>query len=97
MGKKPCALLSDSKRPANLTRADAVLGVHDQPEPAKPLVQGQRTIFKDAANLDGELLPAFFAHPKPPRKSFGLFAFFPALANVLDGDKISNLIRSASW
>ena len=44
-------------------RANAVLGIDNQPHGDKPFVQTKRTVFHDTAMFDGKLLFAAFAAP----------------------------------
>lgn len=63
---EPSCLLRDAERATNLVRANAILGVDDQPDGGKPLAQGQRAIAKDGSDLNRKLLLALFAvahHP----------------------------------
>lgn len=55
---KPCALLRDAKCPVNLVTADSVLCVRYQPDRRQQLIQAERRILEDRADLDAEL---FFA------------------------------------
>ena len=63
MENKPCGLLSDAQVTRYFVGANSVLAVHQHPKRGKPLVEGDRGIFKDCAHLDGELLGAFLALP----------------------------------
>jgi len=55
MQHEPRGFLSDPKSAANFITGDSVLGIRDEPHARKPLVESQRGILKDRANLDGEL------------------------------------------
>ena len=57
MEHKPRGLLSDSKRPCDLTTGDAILAIQDEPHSWKPLIQTERRILENGPNLDGELPP----------------------------------------
>jgi hypothetical protein len=66
---EPSSLLSDPQSAGKLTGTNAVLSIYDQPGCGQPFVESKRTIFKDRADFDGELLPAVFAIPNPPRQN----------------------------
>src|SRR5439155_19475956 len=71
---KPRTLLSHTKRARQLTRANSVLRVGNQPDRRKPSVKADRTIFHDRAHLDAELLFASFAFPQAARRQVRHFA-----------------------
>ena len=52
---EPRGLLSDLEAAMNLPRANAVLGVREEPHSAEPLVEADRRVLKDRSNLDAEL------------------------------------------
>lgn len=52
---EPCRLLGDLQAAGNLPRANAILGVHDQPHCGKPFVETQRGILEDRPCLQREL------------------------------------------
>jgi len=60
---KPCRLLGDAKRSVNLHTGDAILAIDKHPESSHPLVQAERRILKDCADLHRELLIASTAEP----------------------------------
>lgn len=53
--QKPSGFLGDAKRSRDLATADTVLSVQDHPGCSKPLIETDRTVFHDRANLDREL------------------------------------------
>jgi hypothetical protein len=63
MKQEPRAFLSDANAPVNLTRANAVLGVNDQPNSSQPLVEADRAILHDGSQLDAKMLFASLANP----------------------------------
>src|ERR1017187_999205 len=52
---EPRGLLGDAKRPMQFPRTDAVLGSGNHPHSREPLVQPEWGVFKDGAELYGEL------------------------------------------
>lgn len=65
---EPRRLLRDPERPPQLVGADSILGVGDEPDGRKPLVQPERGILEDRPELDRVLLLAGFALPKTARR-----------------------------
>jgi hypothetical protein len=65
---KPCRLLGDTQVTGHFTTGYAVLAVADQPGSEHPFVHPEGRIFKDAANLNGELLFAALAEPNLPSR-----------------------------
>jgi hypothetical protein len=63
MQHKPCRLLRHPKSAVNLPRANAVLAANEQPESREPLLQRDRRILEDGADLNGELATAGSALP----------------------------------
>src|SRR5688572_4732189 len=65
---EPRGFLGDVEGPAHFVGADPILGVGNQPQGREPLVQPERGILEDRADLDGELLAAGLcaALPDPP-------------------------------
>ncbi len=61
---EPGGLLSGADCPPEFVGGDAVLGVGDQPNGRKPLVEAERRVLEDRAELDGELLLAPLALPE---------------------------------
>jgi len=55
---EPRRLLSDAERPAQLAGRNAVLRVGDAPHRDEPLIQAERAILKDRADLTRELFAA---------------------------------------
>jgi hypothetical protein len=72
--QKPRALLSHTERPRQFTRTDAVLRVSNQPDSGQPLIEPDRRIFHEGANLDAELLLTGFALPQAARRQVRHFA-----------------------
>ncbi len=72
--QEPSRLLSDAKRAVKFKRTDTVLRVGDQPDSRQPLVEADRRIFHDRANLDAELLLTGFALPDTARRQVRHFA-----------------------
>jgi hypothetical protein len=64
---EPSSLLADSNSAMNFIARNAVLAVGKLPHGEQPLVEGDRRIFKDRADLDGKLglRVAGLALPKP--------------------------------
>src|SRR6266404_2948580 len=52
---EPRGLLSNLEAAMNLPRANAVLGIGEQPHCAEPLVEANRRVLKDRSHLDAEL------------------------------------------
>jgi len=65
MQHEPCRLLSHADRAVEFIAGDSVLAIADHPDRCHPLVQTDWGILKDRADLDGELLLAAVAEPKP--------------------------------
>jgi len=79
--EKPCRLLSDPQISCNLVTANTVLAVGNKPHSRKPLVQTNRGIFHDGADLDGEF-------------ALGVMATaLPSSSLCAEAD----LVRSARW
>src|SRR5207248_11488029 len=55
---EPAGFLGDAECARQFVRADAVLAVGEHPERGQPLVQPDRAILEDRAELDRELPPA---------------------------------------
>lgn len=55
MRHEPCRLLRNTKVTGNLTAANPVLTIDDEPERGQPLIEAERRILKDGAGLQGEL------------------------------------------
>ena len=62
---EPSCLLSDTETSGDFVGTNAILGISNHPDSGKPLVQTDRAILKDCANLDRELLLGmmFFTFP----------------------------------
>jgi hypothetical protein len=60
---EPRGLLGDPKGAVQLVATDPVLGIDQQPNGGQPLVQADRGILEDRAQLDAELLLAALALP----------------------------------
>ena len=60
---KPCRFLGNTKRAVNLHAGNAVLAIDQDPKSSHPLVQSERRIFKNGADLQRELLIAATAQP----------------------------------
>jgi hypothetical protein len=69
---EPCRLLSDSKRTGDLAGANAVLAIAEHPESTHPLIETQRRILEDSADLKRELLLASLAEPHTPSGDEGM-------------------------
>jgi hypothetical protein len=54
---EPRGLLRDAQRTVKLIGADPVLGAGEQPDRRQPLVEPNRAVLEDGADLDRELLP----------------------------------------
>src|SRR5216684_6186688 len=80
---KPSRLLSDSQSAANLVGANAVLGVHDEPNGNHPLVHAERGILEDGSDLDRELLLTVLAEPNAPRRDKRVLRSIAAWASNL--------------
>jgi hypothetical protein len=52
---KPSCLLGHVQRPRDLTRADTVLAIQDQPHGRQPLIESKRRVFKNGSDLHGKL------------------------------------------
>src|SRR5260370_41280526 len=63
MEPEPAGLLGDADRPRQLVGADTVLAVGEHPERGQPLVEANRAILEDRAELDRELPPTVAAFP----------------------------------
>src|SRR5207248_2379234 len=63
---EPRGFLGDAKIAGDLVAADAVLAVDEHPHRGQPLRERDRAVLEDAADLDGELLPATLALPDAP-------------------------------
>src|SRR5436190_3799648 len=64
MQHEPGGLLSHPERAGDFARAATVLGIDYHPESCKPLVQADRTIFKDGSYLYRKLALTVAALPK---------------------------------
>src|SRR5579871_3558848 len=85
MQHKPRGLLSNSQRPVNLPRTDAVLAVGNEPHRNKPFVETERGILKDRARLNCELALCVMAAALPTimllrKRDFGASACGAAYA-----------------
>ena len=94
---EPCALLSHAERPRQFARANAVLRVSNEPDSRKPLVEANRRIFHDGANLDAKLLLTGFAFPKATGGQIRHFAAvtrraFNAVRPAHLGEKVSAVL-----
>jgi hypothetical protein len=69
MQHMPRRLLRDPKRPAHFRRGDSVLVVRKPPNRGQPLFKAQRRIFKDRAELGGEIPIAVCTTPTAARDS----------------------------
>ena len=67
--QEPRGLLSNADGPMNLPRANAVLRVRNHPHGRQPLVQAERGIFHDRAELHRELFLAALALPHAARRN----------------------------
>jgi hypothetical protein len=63
MEHKPCGLLSDAKSAAYFIARHSVAAVYEHPQGGEPLVQSDRRILKNGAELYRELLVALLALP----------------------------------
>lgn len=70
---EPRRLLCDAKRSGQFVRRDAILGVGNQPNRGKPLVETQRRVLEDRPDLDGELLLTCLALPNAARPQIRVF------------------------
>jgi hypothetical protein len=61
VSEKPRALVLDFENAVQLVGADALLAGHDQVNGLQHLGEGQASVFKHSANLDGELLATLTA------------------------------------
>ena len=73
MEHEPRGLLRDPERAPQLMRADAVLGVGDQPYGGQRLVEAELGVLEDDPELDAVLLLAALALPEPSRGQVGVF------------------------
>ncbi len=64
---EPCRLLGNANSAVKFVTADPVFAVADHPHCRHPLVQPNRGILKDRADLDGELPFATIAEPQSAR------------------------------
>jgi hypothetical protein len=55
MEHEPCSLLSDSKGPCNLTRANTILSGGNDPDSGEPSLKPEWGVFKDGSYLGGKL------------------------------------------
>ncbi len=78
---EPCGLLSNIQSAGNLVAADPILAVSKHPRCRKPLVQTDRAVLVDRADLDGELALSMMA------------AALPYAALWIE----AYLLRAASW
>lgn len=60
---EPCRLLGNADGAVQFVAADAVPAIADHPYCRHPLIQTNRRVLKDSADLDGELLLAAVAEP----------------------------------
>src|SRR5690348_2984162 len=67
-------ILSDTDSAVNLVGTDAILAIDQHPESREPLVQLDRGIFEDGAELHRKLATALFAFP--PLLSFQVIILF---------------------
>src|SRR5580700_1324580 len=61
---EPCRRLRYSQRTAKFVRADSVLRICQKPKRSHPLIKGNRRVFHDRLDLDGELFFARVAEPQ---------------------------------
>jgi len=66
---EPCGLLGDAQSACNFVGTDSVLAVGQHPHCDKPLVEGNRGIFHDGADLHGELALRMFLFAFPHASS----------------------------
>ena len=64
MQHEPCALLCNANCAMDFIAAHAILAIADHPDRGHPLVERDRRIFKNRADLDCELLLASVAEPE---------------------------------
>lgn len=93
MEHEPSRLLCDAKSARQFVRRDAVLGVGDEPDSREPLVQPERRILEDRADLDRRLLLARFALPETAGgevREVGAFAMrtVPTVRPAKFGDEV---------
>src|SRR5208337_4442409 len=86
MQHEPCRLLGNLHVTRNLVARDAVLAIGDHPSCGKPLVQGNRRIFHDGADLDGELTLWVMLRARP---SQALLAEFHGRATASRADDLA--------
>src|SRR5271170_1798535 len=63
MQHEPSGLLGHTDSAVYFIRANTVLAVDEHPKSDHPLIEAEWRFFKYSADLDAELLPAFFAFP----------------------------------
>ncbi len=101
MAHEPSGLLSDAKSPVDLVAGNAVLGVHNQPDSRKPLVQSKRGVFKNRAHLGRELLLAGSAVPQAAGERLALHKLATLERTVWRFPRchheFSNPVRVAMW
>ncbi len=81
MQHEPRRLLSGAECPSEFVRRDAVLGVGDEPDSGEPLVESERRVLEDRAELDRELLFTALALPESASRQVGVFNRATAGAN----------------
>jgi hypothetical protein len=77
MQNKPRGLLSDSERSAYFVAAYPIAAVYEHPQRDQPLVQRDRRVLEDCAELDGELPMAGLPLPAALRPEV-VVLFMPA-------------------
>jgi hypothetical protein len=65
---EPSRLLGHAQRTAQLVRRDAVLGVGDQPNGWKPLIEAKRRVLEDGPYLERKLTLTALALPNLARR-----------------------------
>jgi hypothetical protein len=64
MQHEPGGFLGHAKAASDLIRGHAILGIHNHPNSAEPLIQLDRTILKDGSDLHAVLFLAALTFPE---------------------------------
>ena len=97
MHHEPSRLLGNSEGTSDLTRANSVLAVAEQPEATHPLIQTQRRVLKDSADFKAELPLAAITLPDTPGFDEGVFFGTTARARnyTVRPAKVDSALKSA--
>lgn len=71
VGEKPCGLVSHLQHPVELVSRDTLLRAGHEVDGLERLIERQAGMFKDGANLDGELLFAVATAPEAEPDALG--------------------------